>query len=248
MACRFKIIFRVAFVDPSDWQCLCTVCTVLLVRGFPSLFPFKVSKPFPLSNFNSHDTRSKVSSWQHKPPIVHDWMKWSRNFPCLESTNQFLDAINYEHLRWQTINDEDDTNEKWKKQLLLLIINAVFLEPFEFEATKKNSPQAGVAAIRIAAPWFLSWTTLCKFTTLVPLVAPLLYHFCTTLVPLLYLPCTTLVQLVVLVQFSSTEPLSPFFLVFRQWFSVRSEAAKQSVVVMFVGYKSWLYNFWQLIK
>ena len=43
-----------------------------------------------------------------------------------------------------------------KKQLLLLIINAMFLEPFEFEGTKKNSPQAGVAAIRIAAPWFLS--------------------------------------------------------------------------------------------
>ena len=57
-----------------------------------------------------------------------------------------------------------------KKQLLLLIINAMFLEPFEFEATKKNSPQAGVAAIRIAAPWFPSCTTRCKFTTLVPLL------------------------------------------------------------------------------
>ena len=80
-----------------------------------------------------------------------------------------------------------------KKQLLLLIINAMFLEPFEFEATKKNSPQAGVAAIRIAAPWFLSCTTRCKFTSLVPL----LYLSWTTLVQLLYLPCTTFVPLFV---------------------------------------------------
>ena len=69
----------------------------------------------------------------------------------------------------------------------------MFLEPFEFEATKKNIPQAGVAAIRIAAPWFLSCTTRCKFTSLVPL----LYLSWTTLVQLLYLPCTTFVPLFV---------------------------------------------------
>ena len=73
-------------------------------------------------------------------------MKWSRNFPCLESTKQFLDAINYEHLRWQTINDEDDTNEKWKETTPPANNKCNFLEAFEFEATKKNSPQAGVAA------------------------------------------------------------------------------------------------------
>ena len=84
-----------------------------------------------------------------------------------------------------------------KKQVLLLMINA-FLEAFEFEA--------GVSVIRIAPPWFLSCTTRCKFTSLVPLLdlswttccttfvplvvnLPLLYHSCT------YLPCTTLVPL-----------------------------------------------------
>ena len=58
-----------------------------------------------------------------------------------------------------------------KKQVLLLMINA-FLEAFEFEA--------GVSVIRIAPPWFLSCTTHCKFTSLVP---PL-YHSCTTIVSL----------------------------------------------------------------
>ena len=86
-----------------------------------------------------------------------------------------------------------------KKQLLLLIINAIVLEAFEFEATKKNSPQGSVSVIRffirIAAPWFLSCTIRCKFTTLRPLVVPLLYHFCTIfvplVVPLLYHYCIT---------------------------------------------------------
>ena len=81
-----------------------------------------------------------------------------------------------------------------KKQVLLLMINA-FLEAFEFEA--------GVSVIRIAPPWFLSCTTRCKFTSLVPLLdlswttccttfvpfvvnLPLLYHSCTSLVRLLY--------------------------------------------------------------
>ena len=68
-----------------------------------------------------------------------------------------------------------------KKQVLLIIVNAIFfLEAFEFEATKKNSAQAGVTVIRIAPPWFLSCTTHCKFTSLVP---PL-YHSCATIVSL----------------------------------------------------------------